>query len=93
MLEFILIASALTFLALLFFAPTLFRNNFLPAENYDVRNTQIARESRDLAGNIFRYFSPAFVTESYIRKTCYMTIIDWATKKSNRFIETGANKA
>jgi len=44
MLEFIFIASALIFIALLFFAPTLFKTNHLPAENYDQRNTQIARE-------------------------------------------------
>ena len=47
MLEFIITVSALVIISLLFFAPTLFRTNHLPAENYDQRNTQIARERLD----------------------------------------------
>jgi len=47
MLEFIITVCALIFIALLFFAPTLFKTNYLPAENYDQRNTQIARERLD----------------------------------------------
>ena len=44
MLEFIIIVSALVLIAGLFFAPTLFKTNRLAADNYDQRNTQIARE-------------------------------------------------
>ena len=47
MLEFIVIVSVLIFISLLFFAPTLFKVNQLPAENYDQRNTLIARERLD----------------------------------------------
>ena len=47
MVEFIVIVIVLTILALFFFAPALFKTSRLPAENYDERNTQIARERLD----------------------------------------------
>jgi len=44
MFEFVIIVSILILLALLFVVPVLFKTSHLPVENYDERNTQIARE-------------------------------------------------
>ncbi len=44
MFEFVTIISILILLALFFIVPVLFKTNRLPVENYDERNTQIARE-------------------------------------------------